>query len=87
MAKAITWVSVLQRSKYFKAIFVSVTLQIIHNNYAVLFVQVERGYRVRLDCDTLNAEIFYTTNGSYPVDYNTDVLVINLLLLSFVDLA
>ena len=33
------------------------------------------GYRVFLKCDTVDAEIFYSTNGSYPVDCNMEVLV------------
>ena len=37
--------------------------------------QVESGYRVFLKCDTVDAEIFYSTNGSYPVDCNMVVLV------------
>lgn len=37
--------------------------------------QVESGYRVFLKCDTVDAEIFYSTNGSYPVDCNMEVLV------------
>ncbi|KAL9960972.1 hypothetical protein ACROYT_G034482 [Oculina patagonica] len=35
---------------------------------------VECGYRVFLECATRDAEIFYSTDGSYPVDCNKELL-------------
>jgi len=39
------------------------------------FSKVECGYQVFLECETVDAEIFYTTDGSYPADCNTELLV------------
>jgi len=39
------------------------------------FPKVECGYQVFLECETVDAEIFYTTDGSYPADCNTELLV------------
>lgn len=41
----------------------------------VSFPKVECGYRVFLECVTVDAEIFYTTDGSYPADCNAELLV------------
>lgn len=41
----------------------------------LFFPKVECGYQVFLECETVDAEIFYTTDGSYPADCNTGLLV------------
>ena len=41
----------------------------------VSFLKVECGYQVFLECPTVDAEIFYTTDGSYPADCNAALLV------------
>lgn len=43
----------------------------------VSFPKVKCGYRVLLECATRDAEIFYTVDGSYPVDCNAELLVSN----------
>ena len=41
----------------------------------VSFPKVECGYRVFLECAIVDAEIFYTTDGSYPAECNAKLLV------------
>ena len=50
-------------------------LLLLNTSSCVSFLKVECGYRVFLECATVDAEIFYTTDGSYPADCNAELLV------------
>ena len=50
-------------------------LLLLSTYFCVSFLKVECGHIVFLECATVDAEIFYTTDGSYPADCNAELLV------------
>ena len=50
-------------------------LLLLNSSFCVSFPKVECGYRVFLECAIVDAEIFYTTDGSYPAECNAKLLV------------